>query len=126
MWARDGSGYYGQIQNIPVLKDKPEETLTRGDVQIIVELMVATIGVEGYRNILHQEEKQREVMAKYVEQSGHSCSWEKISTGKNETGKLFRRILNQMEDNNLKRMVESIREQKEVHGEMYVEIEKYC
>ena len=27
-WARDGSCYYGQIQNIPVLKDKPDETLS--------------------------------------------------------------------------------------------------
>ena len=125
-WARDGSGYYGQIQRIPVLKDKPGETLTGGDVQIIVELMIASIGIEGYRSILLQEEKQKEVMASCIEQSGQACSWDNFSAGKNATGKMFWEILDQMDENNLKRIIRSIREQKEARGEMYVEIEEDC
>ena len=35
-WADDGSGLYGQIYNIPVLKAKPAEALKQGDVQLIV------------------------------------------------------------------------------------------
>ena len=105
------------------MKDKPTETLEKDDVQIIVELMVATIGIEGYRSILLQEEKQNDVLARYVEQSEQPCSWENFSAAKNETGKLFRRILGQMEDNNLKRIIKTIRDQKEIRGEMYVEVD---
>ena len=103
------------------MKEKPTEISEKGDVQINVELMVTTIGIEGYRNILLKEDKQREVMAKYVGQTEIACSWDKFSKGKNATGKLFQDILGQMEDNNLKRLIERIREQKEIRGEMYVE-----
>ena len=65
-------------------------------------------------------------MASYIEQSGQGCSWDNFSKGKNKVGKLFWGIIEQMEENNLKRIVRTIRDQKEARGEMYVEIEEDC
>ena len=121
LWADDGSGYRGQSQNIPVLKDKPEETLENGDVQIITELMISTLGIEGYRNNLLQKTTQFEVMEEVFKDSETLPEWEKFSKGQNKSGKLFKKILWQMEDNNLKELVERVRERKERLGEMYVE-----
>ena len=121
LWADGGSGYCGQLQNIPVLKDKPKETLKNDDVQIIVELMISTLGIEGYRNSLLQETTQMEIMKEAFKDSEQYCTWEKFSKGQNQSGKLFRKILWQMEDTNLKELVERVRERKEMRGEMYVE-----
>ena len=123
LWANDGSGYCGHVKNIPVLKDKPEETLTNDDVQIIVELMISTIGIEGYRNSLLQETTQRQIMEKWSDDTQQPCDWNKFSKGQNQTGKLFRKILWQMEDNNLKELVERVREQIERRGEMHDDVE---
>ena len=65
-WAEDGSGFYGQIYSIPVLKEKPTELLKSGDIQLIVELMITTMGIEGCRSALLKQENQKEMLAQYV------------------------------------------------------------
>ena len=124
IWAADGSGYFGQLYNIPVLKDKPTETLKEGDVQLIVELMITTMGIEGYRNALPKTDNQVVVHGHFVADTENGCTWEHFSgtEGKsmNATGRLFQKILGQMEDNNLKQMIEKFRSEKEHRGEMYM------
>ena len=60
-------------------------------------------------------------MEEVFKDSENPPEWDKFSKGQNKSGKLFKKILWQMEDNNLKELVERVRERKERLGEMYVE-----
>ena len=74
-WAEDGSGYRGSYY-VPVLKEKPVETLKPDDVQLIVELLIRTMGAEGYRSVLSEMENKKEVWSEYAAQTGCDSSWE--------------------------------------------------